>query len=716
VLHRDLKPENVMLDERGRVRITDFGLASLADGISGDDVRSGTPAYMSPEQLAGREVSARSDLYALGVVLHELFTGRRPFDGRTASELERKHREEAPPRPSTLVEGLDPAVERAILRCLEKDPERRPRSALAVAAMLPGGDPLAEALAAGETPSPEMVAAARSEGLPRPVAWALAIVTLGGALLVPALARPVLLFHLQPFEKPPAALEDRAQELLRRIGYTERPADAARGYAIDAEYLSWVSERDRSPVRWQGLRHGQPQVVSFWYRQAPRFLLSSATLGRVHARNPPVLDSGMTGVRFDMRGRLLHFYAVPPQRETLATPGDEDGVEPDWTLLFAEAQLDPAQFRRVTPEWVPPFFSDTRAAWEGVFPDRPEIPIRLEAAGYQGRPAWFEIMAPWTRPERMQSYRYTSGQRAAAVIGITLLIVFVVASAWLARRNLARGRGDRAGAWRLAVYAIGVSLATWALWAHHVADLAGEVTLIVRAGGQVLLVALYIWVLYLALEPYVRRRSPHLLISWTRLLGGRWRDAAVGRDVLVGTAAGASMAVVMAVTWRLPGWMGLPDPWPKDRELDAFLGMRDRLMSALFGQLDAAAVGLGILVMLVLLRMVVRSEVAAGAAILVILSIPDALASDLPWFAALPLNVAEMSLAMFVLLRFGLLAMIVTVYTCGRVLHAPYSLRFDHWTGAPTAFSLALVAALVAWGLWASASRRRLAVVHDLAA
>jgi hypothetical protein len=78
------------------------------------------------------------------------------------------------------------------------------------------------------------------------------------------------------------------------------------------------------------------------------------------------------------------------------------------------------------------------------------------------------------------------------VFGITLLILFVVASAWLARRNLARGRGDRAGAWRLVVYAIGVGLVTWALWAHHVADLVGELTLTVRAGGQVLLVALYI--------------------------------------------------------------------------------------------------------------------------------------------------------------------------------------------------------------------------------
>src|SRR5437870_7893497 len=70
VVHRDLKPANVMLDGRGRVRITDFGLAGLAAEIAGADVGSGTPAYMAPEQSTGREVTPRSDVYALGLVLY----------------------------------------------------------------------------------------------------------------------------------------------------------------------------------------------------------------------------------------------------------------------------------------------------------------------------------------------------------------------------------------------------------------------------------------------------------------------------------------------------------------------------------------------------------------------------------------------------------------------------------------------------------------------
>src|SRR5215813_4886406 len=149
VLHRDLKPSNVMVDGRGRARITDVGLAVAAGDVVEAEV-SGTPAYMAPEQLAGKGASVRSDVYALGLVLYELYTGRKAFDGATLNELRRKHAEDPPTAPSALAQGLDPAVERVILRCLEKDPVARPASAAQIAKALPGGgDPLAAVLAAG---------------------------------------------------------------------------------------------------------------------------------------------------------------------------------------------------------------------------------------------------------------------------------------------------------------------------------------------------------------------------------------------------------------------------------------------------------------------------------------------------------------------------------------------------------------------------------------
>src|SRR5215471_17760391 len=166
VIHRDLKPANIMLDGEGKIRITDFGLAGIAASIGGEEARAGTPAYMAPEQLAGKDVTIRSDIYSLGLVLYEILTGKRAFEASTLQELVRLRESGTITSPSTLVRDLDPLIERVILRCLESDPDKRPASALQVAAALPGGDPLAAALAAVETPSPQMVAAAGStEGI-----------------------------------------------------------------------------------------------------------------------------------------------------------------------------------------------------------------------------------------------------------------------------------------------------------------------------------------------------------------------------------------------------------------------------------------------------------------------------------------------------------------------------------------------------------------------
>ena len=125
VLHRDLKPGNVMIDGRGQVVITDFGLASIATEVAYSDIRSGTPAYMSPEQLAGVEVSQRSDIYALGLLLFELFAGVPPHPSLDREEL-RKLREGRPPSLVDLAPEVDPALDRVVGRCLEPSPGGRP--------------------------------------------------------------------------------------------------------------------------------------------------------------------------------------------------------------------------------------------------------------------------------------------------------------------------------------------------------------------------------------------------------------------------------------------------------------------------------------------------------------------------------------------------------------------------------------------------------------
>jgi len=127
VVHRDLKPQNIMIDTEGNARIMDFGIArSLkTKGITGGEVMIGTPEYMSPEQVEGKGVDERSDLYALGVILYEMVTGRVPFEGDTALSVALKHKAETPKDPRDINAQIPDDLSQLILRCLEKDKEKR---------------------------------------------------------------------------------------------------------------------------------------------------------------------------------------------------------------------------------------------------------------------------------------------------------------------------------------------------------------------------------------------------------------------------------------------------------------------------------------------------------------------------------------------------------------------------------------------------------------
>src|SRR3954465_14219849 len=282
VIHRDLKPANVMLDGDGNVRITDFGIATAAADVGA--AVAGTPQYMAPELLAGKAASAKSDIYALGLILFEIFTGRRAFDAKTISDLKQLHDTGAIVTPSAIVRDLDPAVERVILRCLAREPEQRPASALTIAVALPGGDPLraapppagrprpggdplAAALAAGETPSPEMlVAAGETDALPI-ARGAMLIAALIVSIVVHASLTPFssIAAHV-PLEKPPAVLADRAQQILADFGYGEQPVDTDQNFIAPPDFQQWLADTDNSTNRWSSARVRSGPAMAFWYR------------------------------------------------------------------------------------------------------------------------------------------------------------------------------------------------------------------------------------------------------------------------------------------------------------------------------------------------------------------------------------------------------------------------------------------------------------------
>jgi serine/threonine protein kinase len=130
IIHRDLKPQNIMIDEDGNTRIMDFGIARFleGDGLTTQGVMIGTPDYMAPEQAELEGVDQRSDIYALGIILFEMVTGRVPFEGKTPLSVAMKHKNQAPPDPTDLNAQVTADLSRVILRCLEKEKNQRYQS------------------------------------------------------------------------------------------------------------------------------------------------------------------------------------------------------------------------------------------------------------------------------------------------------------------------------------------------------------------------------------------------------------------------------------------------------------------------------------------------------------------------------------------------------------------------------------------------------------
>jgi len=559
VLHRDLKPSNVMLDGRGHVRITDFGLAVATEPGAGSELRAGTPAYMAPEQLEGRSATVRSDLYALGLVLYELFTGTRAFRAADLLELLRIGADSSPTPPSRLVDGFDPAIERAILSCLERDPELRPASASAVSAALPGGDAISAALAAGVTPSPELVAVSGPDGaLSATRALTIAGITVVALIALLFLSDRASVLGWISLTRSPDVLEDHARGIIRRLGYDPAPVDREADLSFMlASYVRYVQRQDPSPDRWNVLRQPGQTANYFVYRHASRYLRPANLHGRVGFVDPP-LEPGDIVMVTDLRGRLIYFQAIPAE----ADPPIDSSPPFDWTLLFNEAGLDLARFQPTPPTRNPPVTTDVRAAWRGALADFATYPVRVEAAAHRGKPVFFELVVPW------DSYWNPSTQPGPPAPGkIPAALYFLVyllgcgTAAVLVVRNIRNGRGDRRGAFRLAAVVFALRFGIWIVGGHHVPSFWHELQMMVVALAKSLFDAAVTWCFYIALEPHARRLYPRLLISWTRMLRGYARDPLVGRDLLYGAALSTIAIAFWAQLYVLiPHTFGMNDP------------------------------------------------------------------------------------------------------------------------------------------------------------
>ncbi len=705
ILHRDLKPANVMLDGRGDVKITDFGLAGLAEGFTdGAEIRAGTPAFMAPEQLAGKEVTVKSDVYALGLVLYQLFTGKKAFAGKSIAELTALQ-QSGPTSPSSHVGLLDPAVEQVILRCLAADPAQRPASVLKVALGLPGADPLAAALAAGETPSPEMVAeAGDDEGLEPRLAVPIAALTLLGLLAAAWIIGSYQLLGRVPMELPPEVLAHRGQEIAAALGYDDPPVDRAWGFRTNRPLLAHLAQ-DPAAGRWDRLADERPTGIQMWYRQSPRTLVPRQVGSQVGFNDPPVRISGMVNLFIDSTGKLHFLKAVPPQYDE--TPGEE-AAESDWTAAFDAAGLDLESFTATRPRWLPEAYCNQRAAWLGSYPNQPDFELRVEACAYNGKPVYFSLTPPWARAFRQQGPERTTTQQAQNIAEGVASLAVVLGAMLLVWRNLKLGRGDRRGALRLAAFVVAAKMGAWLFKASHVANPDDEIELFAMSLAGALFDAALVWALYLALEPFVRRRWPESLVSWNRLLAGRLRDPLVGRHVLYGAAIGVGMELLQQLGNVAPTFFGRAPAQPTSTDLDTLLGTRWVLGEVFSSLHNVVVMPMVLLFFLVVFRVLLRSSwlaLAAFVALSVFLGLPDSEHAAI-WAVTQGITWAAVGLT---IMRFGLVSFMAAFFFAVELLgNQPMTLDFSTWYAGSTLTALAAGVAVILFAFHTSLGGRPL--------
>jgi predicted Ser/Thr protein kinase len=686
VLHRDLKPANIMIDGDGNARILDFGLAGLSEELPEGELAAGTPAYMAPEQLNGKEQTTRTDIYSLGLVLYELFTSKKAFEAKSLAELiEMRRTNTAPTSLSSLVKDLDPVIERVVERCLQTDPALRPASALQVAAALPGGDPIAAALAAGETPSPEMVAAAPKQGILSPL---LAGSLLAGFLLLVGLGtwltKYTAVYRLAPLGDSPEVLRARARDVIKSLGYSETPADYADGFVLKMDYLDYIANTDSSPHRWEKMRNIAPGPYRYWYRQSPRYFQTIEPI----AVDRPALDvSGMASVYLDVDGRLHWFLGVPPQRE----PQTSERADMDWSIPFHAAGLDLKNFQPVTSTWVPLHAYDERVAWDGIDPAHPNEKIHIEAAAYHGKLVYFDTIYPWDRSGRQFETAEGGRNKVLTFMLIVILLLALFGSALLAQRNLRLGRGDRRGATRVAIVFFVARMLMWAFAAYHNGVAGREFDLFLTHLAFAVFLAAFLWVLYVALEPFVRKKWPSWIISWSRLLAGDYRDPLVGRDLLIGSLTGAFFIALSGLGRIAPNWIGQVTPivnTPATPILHAHLFFHR------FAFQLAAGLFLGFICVFLLLLFVavLRSETLSLIALGILLTIMGTLVSESS-LIMVPFNALSSFILVIVMRRYGLLALCAALFVAHLYVFFPITTELTAWYA--TDFTIALVICVV---------------------
>jgi hypothetical protein len=499
-------------------------------------------------------------------------------------------------------------------------------------------------------------------------------------------------------------LEHKARELVVSLGYSAESQDSATGFNYYDDYLNYLDKRGQPQETWNRILTEQPAVLQFWYRQSPQQLMpdnysdASLTPGVVTFSDPPAIFSGMINVRLDHNGRLLYFQAIPPEKEV----HPEAAKAADWQPLFSAAGLNLSDLRPATPVWNTLASADERAAWDGTWPGTTH-PLHIEVAALHGQAVYFGISGPWTNPRRMPSPEQTKSEKAASVFEVCFVLFLFCGGIWLAYRNYSRGKGDRRGAWKLAGIVFLLEIVLF-LSAAHLRFSGKSLFLTLLAVSTGLFQSGFMWVLYLALEPFVRSKWPQTIVSWSRLLTGKLRDPLVGRDILYGTVLGLAWVLVFYLGYLFDMRAGDRPQLPKTQILE---GSR-AAFSMWLGNIVVAILGvLSFFFVLVFLRALVRNRWVAAALFVLVFGLPKILATQHPLIDS-PVWVIIYLIAAIAVVRFGLVVLAVAVFTANILLNVPYTLDFGEWY-APASFAVVLsIIVLAVWGFFTALAGQKL--------
>jgi hypothetical protein len=421
------------------------------------------------------------------------------------------------------------------------------------------------------------------------------------------------------------------------------------------------------------------------------------TPGVVDLKDPPPTLSGMTTVVLDPEGRLTRFEAIPPQQLEDLPPSPQPY---DWKQLFTLAGIDMAQFQPAQPKWNSLAASDQRAAWTGVWPGTSRS-LRVEAGAFQGKPVYFQLIGDWTEPDRMVTG--AKGSKWWQVLLVIVLLLMLAGAVWLARRNHVQQKGDPHGALRTGALIFALEMLVWVLTAHFVPSL-GTFELFILATANSLFVAAVFYIVYLAIEPYVRRHWPHGIISWSRLLTGRIRDPLVGRDVLFGVILGVTWTLIVEFMFLALKHIGAT---PDLSSPEFFLGARPVLGASVSHLTTSIEAALVFFFLMFACRVILRKPWLAAAVFVGILTATKAIDNH-HFIYTVPAWLAVYGIAAFVVLRFGFIALAVGIFTIDLLANLPLTTDLSSWYLGNSVFAVLLIAAMAVWGCYCALAGQKL--------